>query len=271
MKMEVGKPHRYAVVTGASTGLGAAFARQLAKTGKSLVLVALPQEGLTQFAAQLEAEYGISTLVIEADLTLQEERKWVVLKLEEVRPGIDLLINNAGIGGSQAFETATSQWLSQIITLNIMHTALFIHALLPALKRVPKANILNVSSMAGLTPMPFKTVYPASKAFITSFSLGLDAELRESTNIRVFALHPGGMMTNADVSRRLKNQNWLGRKSVFEVDEIAKIGLRGIQRGNPIIIPGWSNRLNYLLFKWIPWSIRSGALVRFMKKELELP
>jgi short-subunit dehydrogenase len=78
------------------------------------------------------------------------------------------------------------------------------------------------------------------------------------------------MMTNADVSERLKNQNWLGRKSILAVDDIARIGLEGLNKNNPLIIPGWSNRLNQLLFRWLPWSFRSKALVRFMKRELGL-
>lgn len=260
----------YALITGASTGLGAAFARRLAANKKDLVLVALAGEGLQKFALQLSNDFQVVVLAIEADLTQKEERAGVVEKLKSAEITIDLLINNAGIGGSQSFESATAAWLEQQILLNVTHTTLFTHALLPVLKRAQRANILNVSSMAGLTPMPYKTIYPATKAFITSFSLGLDAELRDTTNIRVFVLHPGGMMTNADVSRRLKNQNWLGRKSILEVDEIARIGLAGLLKNEPVIIPGWSNKLNYLLFRWLPWSIRSKALLRFMKKELEM-
>lgn len=270
MKQDLTKTPAYALITGASSGLGAAFARRLASAGKSLVLVALPGEGLVDFARELEQNCAIQSLVIEADLTENEARARVIDEVKQAGIGLDLLINNAGIGGSELFEQANPAWLEKIIQLNVTHTALFTHALLPLLKNAPEAAILNVSSMAGLSPMPYKTVYPATKAFITSFSLGLDAELRGQSNVRVFVLHPGGMMTNADVSRRLKNQNWLGRKSVLAVDEIAKIGLEGISKNKPLIIPGWSNRLNYFLFRWVPWSLRSGALIRFMKQELEI-
>lgn len=263
-------PPNYALVTGASTGLGAAFAHRLAKAGRALILVALPDEGLAELTSELIKTHGIKALFFEGNLTDNAFSMEIINKLSDEQIKVDLLINNAGIGGSQPFELATAGWLEQQIMLNVMHTSLFTHAILPFMKGDFPASILNVSSMAGLTPMPYKTVYPATKAFITHFSLGLDAELREKTNIRVFALHPGGMMTNADVSARLKNQNWIGRKSILAVDEIARIGLAGLSKNKPLIIPGWSNRLNYLLFRWVPWSIRSKALVRFMKRELGL-
>ncbi len=260
----------YALVTGASTGLGAAFAHRLAKAGRALILVSLADEGLAELAAELTQTYGVKVHFLEGNLTKTTFRTEIIDYLQQNQIQLDLLINNAGIGGSRPFETASADWLEQQILLNVMHTTLFSHALLPRLKGDYPARILNVSSMAGLTPMPYKTVYPATKAFITHFSLGLDAELREQTNIRVFALHPGGMMTNADVSARLKNQNWLGRQSVMEVDEIARIALEGLSKNKPLIIPGWSNRLNYLIFRWLPWSVRSRALIRFMKRELNL-
>ncbi len=260
----------FALITGASTGLGAAFAARLAKAGKPLLLVALPGEQLQEKAAALKQTFGVEVIALEIDLTHENGLQALFQQCTDAGWPIDMLLNNAGVGGSQPFETASSVWLEKIISLNVLATTLLTQHFLPVLKAQPRALILNVSSMAAFTPMPYKMVYPASKAFVTSFSMGLDAELRASTNVRVFCLHPGGMKTNEDVSARLSRQSWLGKQTVLPVDRIVDISLNAIWSDKTVIVPGWANRMNYWLFKFLPWSVRSRALVKFMKRELNL-
>jgi hypothetical protein len=258
----------YAVVTGASSGLGYAFAFQLAQIKKPLILVALKGESLQEKASLLKTKFGVDISTIEGDLTdplVKSELQALVAE----KP-TDLLILNAGIGGSKPIEDASEHWLGKIIDLNVKANALITFALLENLKKAPDAVILTVSSMAALTPMPFKAVYPASKAFQSSWAMGLDAELSDHTRVRSLVLYPGGMLTNEDVQERLKRQSWLGRKTILPVELVAQKALKGIEEGRSRIIPGWANQLNYVLFKFIPWKFRSKALVRFMKTELDM-
>src|SRR5690606_15313804 len=110
---------------------------------------------------------------------------------------IDMLINNAGLGGDLPFLEASPDYIEDIILLNTYALAMLTRLLLTNLINQKRAYILNIASLAAFSPMPYKTVYPASKAFVYSFSRGLDAELR-GTGVTVSVAHPGGMRTNAE-------------------------------------------------------------------------
>lgn len=258
----------YAVVTGASSGLGYALASQLAQMKKPLIMVALKGESLQEKALALKLKFDTDIYTIEGDLTepLVRDELYEVVSNKPT----DLLILNAGIGGSKPIEDASEHWLGKIIDLNVKANALITFTLLESLKKAPDAVILTISSMAALTPMPYKAVYPASKAFQSSWAMGLDAELSVNTRVRSLVVYPGGMLTNEDVQKRLKRQSWLGKKTVLPVELVAKKALEGIEEGRGRIIPGWANQLNYILFKFIPWKFRSKALIGFMKTELDM-
>lgn len=258
----------YAVVTGASSGLGYALAAQLAQMKKPLILVALKGESLQEKANLLQMKFGVDICTLEGDLT-DDIVKSELQALVAATP-TDLLILNAGIGGSKPIEDASEHWLGKIIDLNVKANALITFMLLESLKKAPEAVILTISSMAALTPMPYKGVYPASKAFQSSWAMGLDAELSVNTRVRSLVVYPGGMLTNEDVQKRLIRQSWLGKKTILPVELVAKKALNGIEEGRSRIIPGWANQLNYVLFKFIPWKFRSKALIGFMKTELNL-
>ncbi len=161
----------YAVITGASMGLGKAFAIECAKRNMNLILISLPDENLNELCGKLELAHGIKAHYYETDLTtpeaVEELAQWINEKFS-----VQMIINNAGIGGSRIFSDTSVDYLENIILLNISAMVFLTRLLLPELKRHPSAFILNVSSLAALSPLPFKTVYPASKAFIHHFSQG---------------------------------------------------------------------------------------------------
>lgn len=159
----------YAVVTGASQGLGKSFAQELAKKGFNLILMSLPNQNLSELTLTLQQNYGIKVVCKETDLSIKEN---VILVTEWINKNYDIsiLINNAGVGGTKKFEEASHFYIEKIIQINVMATSLLTHQLLPNLQKREKAYVLNVSSLAAFSPIGYKTVYPASKAFIHSFS-----------------------------------------------------------------------------------------------------
>ncbi|MFT5919814.1 MAG: short-subunit dehydrogenase, partial [Granulosicoccus sp.] len=161
----------YALVTGAGRGLGKCYTEELAKRGMNIILVGLHLDELDEVATELRSEFGIETAQIQCDLSIKDE---IVTMAKEVNSkyAVSTLINNAGLGGSKKYVDADVDYVNQIIQVNVMGTALVTHQLLPNLLKQPKGYILNVSSIAAYSPMGFKTVYPASKAFIDHFSHG---------------------------------------------------------------------------------------------------
>src|SRR5690606_19466443 len=160
---------KYAVITGSSQGLGKSFAYELAKDGWNLIMISLPYENLTKISKSLSSRFGIRTFHYETDLAIKENvmavSDWINRNFN-----IQMLINNVGIGGTKRFDEASSTYIEKIIQLNVLATTLLTHQLLPNLKRQEKSYVLNVSSLAAFSPIAYKTVYPASKAFIHSFS-----------------------------------------------------------------------------------------------------
>ena len=191
----------YTLITGASTGLGKEIAIECAKQHRNLILVALPGRNLQQLCEELEHLYGIHAINYECDLTneaaLDELAGYVIRNFS-----IDRLINNAGIGGTIRFTDSSCAYLDKIIHLNIRATTMLTRLLLPELMNHEKALILNVASMAAFGPIPYKTIYPASKAFIYSFSRSLSKEL-QGTGVSVVVVNPAQIVTNPDVTLRL--------------------------------------------------------------------
>jgi hypothetical protein len=256
----------YTVITGASMGLGKEFATECARRGRNLVLVALPGQQLAALCGELELKYGIHAVARECDLTDEAVLNRLVENLLD-RYSIDQLINNAGIGGTVRFEDSTPEYLDRIIHLNIRATTILTRLLLPELSRHKKSLILNVASVAAFGPLPFKTIYPASKAFIYSFSRSLRNELRRS-GVRVVVLTPGPIMTNPDVARRILKQGFLGRLGLLTAYRISQLALNGAARGKEVIVPGLMNRFNRFLIRWIPESWRLALMARIIRKEI---
>ena len=190
---------RYALVTGASRGLGKAIAIELSRRGYPTILVSRSDKVL-EVCKEITSQYGLPSVGFMADLT---DPRSIDSLAEQVNANyqVFMLINNAGVGGTRRFVEASTHYLENILDLNTKGTALLTHTLLPNLLRQPQAYILNIGSMAAHTPTGFKTVYPASKAFIHHFSLGLREELKD-TPVSVSVCSPGAMATNDEVTAR---------------------------------------------------------------------
>jgi short-subunit dehydrogenase len=256
----------YTLVTGASSGLGKAFAIECARMGQNLVLFALPGSQLHSLARYLMAEFNVDVQVFKFDLTDSYELAQQVEQVTAHYP-VNFLINNAGIGGTAAITTTTFEKMDQIIQLNVRSTAQLTHLLIPHLLKQEESFILNVSSMAAFTPIAYKTVYPASKAFISSFSLGLREELA-GTGLSVSVLYPGPMMTNFNTSRRILSQGRKGKMGLLSTSAIVRIALNNTFARQPVIVPGLMNKLSHFLMSVLPLGIKLKIVSRAVKKEI---
>lgn len=260
--------HPSALITGASQGLGRAFAAELAKRKTNLILVSLPNENLASLAAQL-ADFQIIVHYFETDLSLRENVESLAQNINK-NFQVNILINNAGRGGTRRFETAEPNYLDGVLQLNITATVLLTRLLLPNLRQQKQAHILNVSSMAAFSPIGYKTVYPASKAFIRHWSLGLREELR-GDEVSVSVVYPGPMATNTDASQRIEKQGFKGKIGLVSPEEVARIALRRMFKGKATIIPGFMNKLTRLLMALLPNWLKIPLISRAIKKELMQP
>jgi short-subunit dehydrogenase len=256
----------FTVITGASRGLGKCLAKECARRGRNLILVALPKERIVQTANSLENMYGIKAVTYEVDLTQEEDLK-VLTESVKANYKIDMLINNAGVGGTRQFDKATSNYINTIIQLNIRALVTLTHQLLPLLKAQKKAYVLNISSLAAFGPMPYKTIYPASKVFVSSFSRGLNAELKKS-KVSVSVAYPGGMPTNQEIIERMSRHNKFIQSTFLSPEKTAKICLEQTFAGKTIIVPGTVNKFSRLLMKVIPENIRLNLFEKNLQKEM---
>jgi uncharacterized protein len=256
---------KYALITGASSGLGKAFAQQCAKRKFNLILIDIPGSATASIAVHLKVKYKVKVQVFEFDLT-DTFGMLHHLNLISEKFAVSFIINNAGIGGTSSITDTSVERIEQVISLNIKSMAMLTRILIPHLLKQPCGYVLNVSSMAAFPPIAYKNVYPASKAFISSFSLGLRHEISE-TGVSVSVLYPGAMMTNFSVSKRIMSLGLIGRTGLLSTDEIAAVAIKKTLAKKAIIIPGIMNRINYLLMSILPVQFKSKIVSREIKKE----
>jgi uncharacterized protein len=179
-----------ALITGASSGIGAAFAQALAKRGMNLVLVARSEDRLQQLANTLQSQHSIRADVIVQDLTQPDSASAVYKAVEALGIQIDLLINNAGFGDYGAFSDRPRQKQLDMIQLNVATLVDLTHQFLPQMQQRQSGSILNIASIAAFQSMPYLSIYAATKAFVLSFSEALWAE-NQSKGVHVMAVCPG--------------------------------------------------------------------------------
>jgi len=235
----------WALVTGATAGIGESFSRLLAAKNYNLVLVARDLPRLHERAAALEANFGIKTHVIQADLATDEG----CLRIEKyiLENQIDVLINNAGFGTNKAFTMSTLEVEQQLLDVLVRTPMRLMHVALPLMKQRNNGIIINVSSVAGYIA---GGTYSASKSYLTVLSESLNTEL-SATNVKVSALCPG--FTRTEFHQRgkmsmkgLPNFLWLNP------DRLVEQSWRDALKGEAVSIPGWQYKLLVLIVQTVP-------------------
>lgn len=248
-------------------GLGRSLALELASRGHNLILTSLPSEDLADVIKECK-NHNVNCIGYEVNLSRKDELMEFIANINS-KYEIFILINNAGIGGSNSFDEASINYIEDIINLNVMATTMLTHQLLPNLKRQEKAYILNISSMASLIPSGYKTIYPASKAFIRHFSLGLSEELRD-TNINVCVAILGPMATSREVSDRINSQGILGKLLTAPVEKVARKSIARLLRGKHEVVVGFSNALSKLIIEPLFVKIITHTVTKRVKNN-EIP
>jgi short-subunit dehydrogenase len=257
------------LVTGASGGIGEAFARLLAAKGAHLVLVARSEGKLLALAAELSAGYGIRADVVAADLARPGAAREVYARAKMLGHPIELLVNNAGFATHGRFETLDLTRELEEINLNVTALVELTHAALPDLLARGSGGILNVASTVGFQPVPYMAVYGATKAFVLSFSEALWDETR-GRGVTVTALCPGATETGFfDVVNAREAS--LGRRA--SPRDVAALGLRAWERRLPSAVHGRQNALLANASRFLPRGITariSGRITR-PRNEASIP
>jgi len=245
------------MVTGASSGIGAVFARRLARDGFELILVARRHDLLEQLARELG---GAETLA--ADLTLEEEGLARVEARIAAAPELELLVNNAGFGTKGRFWETPLDGQVRMHQLHVMATLRLTRAALAGMVPRGRGGVINVSSVAGFGQSPGNVSYCATKAWMTSFTEGLDLELHAlGSPVRVQALCPGFTVTGFHDTMGMSRQGipaWLWMRA----EDVVDASLRELQRGKLFVVPGAIYKMVVLLEKLAPRRLRSLAVVR---------
>jgi uncharacterized protein len=246
-----------ALITGASAGIGREFARQLASRAKSLIVTARREQRLNELRAELEQQYpNIAVFPRKADLADPVQLNELLAWLDRAKIDVDLLINNAGLGDSGGFATSDPIRNEQMTLVNVVALTRLTRHLLPRMIARQRGGILNVSSSAGFLPIPHFAIYAATKAYVTSFSEALRAELR-GTGVSVCALCPGPVHTEfQEVAKRPGAQPDTGPEFVFvPVKQVVCDALAALEQNRPLVIPGFPMKLGMFLVRITPMPI----------------
>jgi hypothetical protein len=260
----------WAVITGASAGLGRAFAQRCAAEGYNLFLADLPDTGLPALAEAL-SEKGIRARAFECDLSGDEGRAAFLAFIGGEPAPIALLVNNVGVGANGLFDRLPYEAARAAIDLNIGATLALTHGLVPALAATPGSRIITVASLAAFYPMPLFAVYSSTKAFLLNWSLALRHELAD-LGIGVTVLAPGGMYTNTVTREKVRSQGLGGKLSTMEPEVVAAYALAAAGRNKAIAIPGLFNKFLWLAGSRAPKNFVAASIrSRWEKAMARLP
>ncbi|MBY8822571.1 SDR family NAD(P)-dependent oxidoreductase [Sphingomonas colocasiae] len=242
-----------ALVTGASTGIGATYADRLARRGHDLILVARSADKLEALAQRLRAETGVAVEILPADLSDAAGLATVEQRLRD-DAAVTLLVNNAGIAGEGQIATADPALLTTMINLNVTAVTRLTAAVAPGFAAQGNGTIVNITSVTALMPEAFTSVYPATKAFVLAFSEAIAAELGPR-GVRVQAVLPGITRTAIWEKESLEH---IPAEMIMEVDEMVDAALAGLDLGEAVTIPALPDIAGWDAFVAARTALRPG-------------
>ncbi|MEW2014588.1 SDR family oxidoreductase [Rhodococcus sp. SBT000017] len=250
------KTGRTALITGASAGIGAAFARHLAAEGHNLVLVARREDRLIALADELSSQHDVRCDVVPADLADRSAPRAILEKTKSLGVDVDILVNNAGMSGNSTFADAPFDALAAEIQVMITAVTELTHLTVPGMKERGYGRVVNLSSLAALLPPGASLLYTGIKSYVLDMSQALDMELRPH-GIHVTALCPGFthsefhdvMGTRDAATSKLPSVLWQ------TPEDVVREGWRAVNNGTPVCVPGMVNKVTAAAAKPIPTRI----------------
>lgn len=254
------------LITGASSGIGEAFARRLAAEKHDLVLVARSETKLHELCDELMLEHKITAHYVAIDLTYADADRRLFAETEKHGFEVDWLINNAGFGSYGDFSSLDVEQEKQMIDLNVRSLVALTHRYLQGMRMRKSGTIINVSSAAGFQPIPFMSTYAATKAFVNSFSEAI-AEENRPFGIHVMALCPGSTKTN--FQRAAKMERAMQVKGQQIVEEVVETAMRGVKSGRTRIVSGFVNDLVSRAVMFLPNSLITRSLAKGLRSKYQ--
>ncbi|HZT70774.1 MAG TPA: SDR family oxidoreductase [Terriglobia bacterium] len=256
----------YALITGASSGIGECFAHALARRGHNLVLTARSEGKLSHLAAKLAGEHSIKVEVVPADLSIRDAAPQLAAMLKRRNIFISLLVNNAAFGGRGEFWKQPIERQMAMVRLNINALTELTWLLLPEMIKRKEGAIINVSSTASFQPMAYTAVYAATKAFVTSFSMGIAEEVRPH-GIRVVTLCPGGTRTNFFEAGNYGVRSIPG--GLQPPEEVVDEALKALDAGGGLVVPRLLNKFTVAVQRFLPRAlVARGAALAFQPRNV---
>ncbi len=256
---------KWALVTGASSGIGVALARELASHGAKLILTARRKERLDSLAAELTAR-GTEVRIVVADLNDSAAPQLIYDQTEGAGVLVDILVNNAGLGQFGAFhQSPVEQELSQV-RVNCEAVVRLSRLFVPRMVERRRGWVLVVASTASFQPVPYLTTYAATKAFDRFFALGLAAEVARF-GIKVTALCPG--TTESEFFEVARSGAFKGH-GVQSAEDVARQGIDALARGQRTIVPNFAGRFSALLVRFVPNGLITGVIEKAVRRRAKL-
>lgn len=253
-----------ALITGASSGIGATFARQLAARGCDLVLVARRKDRLEEQARAIQGAHSVEAEVLPADLTCGADLQTVEERIAAA-PNLEYLVNNAGFGITGRFFSAPLEGQDQMHRLHVLAPMRLMHVALQGMIARGRGNIINVSSVSGFGQNPGSVSYSATKTWMTSFTEGIYMELKSvGSPVRVQALCPGFTLSEFHDTMHFDRKtlpDWMWMSS----DEVVDASLRALDRDQLIVIPGWRYRLLVFLMRALPRPLYHSLAIKYAR------
>jgi short-subunit dehydrogenase len=253
-----------ALITGASSGIGATFARKLAARGYDLVLVARRKERLEEQARAIQTSHSVETEILPADLTRDADLKAVEDRIAAA-PNLEFLVNNAGFGIAGRFFSVPVDGQDQMHRLHVLAPMRLMHAALQGMVARGRGSIVNVSSVSGFGQNPGSVGYSATKTWMSAFTEGIYMELKSiGSPVRVQALCPGFTITEFHDAMHFDRKGipaWMW----MSADEIVDTSLRALDRDRLFVIPGWRYRVLVFLMRALPRPLYHALSIKYAR------
>ena len=244
---------KWAIITGASSGIGKALAFEFARNGVSVFLTARNETALKEIADECERKYKVETKLFSADLGDENSTKNLIEAISNRE--FDVLVNNAGFGVKGDFAETDIDEELKMINVQIAALLRLTKAVLPAMLAAKRGNILNIASVYSFAPVPKQSVYSASKSFILNFSSALQNEVKDS-GVNVTVVCPGITQTEFRTRAGIADK----KDSGMSAEAVAKIAFAEMLKGKHIVVPGFQNKVFVFLSKYLPNSAASGLV-----------
>jgi len=252
-----------AVVTGASSGIGTEIAREIAKRGLNLTLVARREDRLKSLAEELGRETGVRAEIVAADIASEDGRESLFEEIEARGRDVDVLVNNAGFGSAGRFQELDGDKETLMVRTNCEAVVALCARYVPPMVERGRGAILNLGSIAAYQPLPYQATYGATKAFVLSFTEALTGDLH-GTGVTATALCPGPVPTEFEQNAGI-GSDWEGiPKFVLTTPEYnAAAGVEGMEKGKRVVVPGAVNTAASAAGHYTPRTVVLGLVRRF--------